>query len=124
MQTQVEKENAEQLKEISTLRDRVQKSQQNWMKERDDIMKNEAQARKEFESAKNAMQDWEVLAMEERSLRETLADRISELEEQLATQATAHKKVVAERDDRSRSVDGLQRTLNDIHNGIAICPEE
>ena len=84
------------------------------------MLKSEAQARKEFETTKNAMQDWEVLAMEERSLRENLADRISELEEQLATQITAYKEIVTERDNQSDSIDGLQRALSEIQNGIAM----
>lgn len=115
--TTLEKESNEQSQELSTLRDRLQKSQQNWIKERDDILKSEARLREEFEIAKNAMQDWEVLAMEERSLRENLADRLSELEEQLAAQVTAYKKISTERDDLAHSIDGLQRALNEIQDG-------
>ena len=116
----MQKENEEQSKEIAILRDRVQKSQQNWIKERDDLLKNEARAREEFEAAKNAMQDWEVLAMEERSLRETLAERVSELEEQLSTHMNAYKKVITERDDQSQKLDGLRRDMDKIQNGIII----
>ena len=115
--TTLEKESNEQSQELSTLRDRLQKSQQNWIKERDDILKSEARLREEFEIAKNAMQDWEVLAMEERSLRENLADRLSEVEEQLAAQVTAYKKISTERDDLAHSIDGLQRALNEIQDG-------
>ena len=81
------------------------------------MLSNEAKAKEEFETAKNAMQDWEVLAMEERSLRENVAERLSEVEEQLASQVAAYKKIVTERDDQSHSMDGLQRALNEIQTG-------
>lgn len=119
-QVLLQKENDEQSKEMTILRDRVQKSQKNWTKERDDLLKNEIRAKEEFEAAKNAMQDWEVLAMEERSLRENLAERISECEEQLSTQINAYKKAITERDDQSQKVDGLRRDLDNIQNGMII----
>ena len=63
------------------------------------------------------MQDWEILAMEERSYRENLTSRVSELEEQLFNQQEAHEKAAAERDNQSLTVDGLQRALQDIQDG-------
>lgn len=64
------------------------------------------------------MQDWEVLAMEERSIREGLGDRVAELEEQLAGQQQAYERAAMERDDQSSTVDGLQRALQDIQEGM------
>ena len=75
-------------------------------------------AREEFETARQAMQDWEVLAMEERSIREGLGDRVAELEEQLAGQQQAYERAAMERDDQSSTVDGLQRALQDIQEGM------
>ena len=80
-------------------------------------MGREAYAREEFETAKQAMQDWEVLAMEERAQREHLADRIAELEEQLLGQKDAYERAASERDTQSQTVDGLQRALRDIQDG-------
>lgn len=105
-------------KELSTLRSRLNLSQQNWIKERNDLISAEKYSREEYEAAKQAMQEWEIIATEERSVRESLGDRVIELEEQLANQQTAYDKVLSERDRESSTVDGLQRALQDIQNGI------
>ncbi|KAF2490764.1 hypothetical protein BU16DRAFT_574823 [Lophium mytilinum] len=105
-----------QASEIANLRSRASLSQQNWIKERDELIGREAFAREEFENAKQAMQDWEVLAMDERSLRESLSDRVTELEEQLNSQREAYEKASSERDTQSLTVDGLQRALQEVQN--------
>ena len=92
-------------------------SQQNWAKEREDLTQQESYAREEFEAAKQAMSEWEVLALEERSMRENLAETVTDLEDQLAAQREAHEKAAAERDSQSLTVDGLQRALQDIQDG-------
>ncbi len=104
-------------KELSSLRNRTNLSQQNWVKEREDLTQREAFAREEFEAAKQAMQDWEVLAMEERSIRENLRERVTELEEQLSSHKEAYEKAASERDSQSLTVDGLQRALQEIQDG-------
>ncbi|TKA67296.1 hypothetical protein B0A49_07434 [Cryomyces minteri] len=114
--TKISAESEHQAQEISTLRSRTNLSQQNWAKERDDLANREAYAREEFEAAKQAMQDWEVLAMEERLLRESLSDRMAELEEQLSSQREAYERAASERDTHSLTVDGLQRALQDIQD--------
>jgi chromosome segregation ATPase len=60
------------------------------------------------------MGDWEVLAMEERSIREGLADRVAELEDQLSAQRESYERAASERDSQSQAVDGLQRALQEI----------
>jgi chromosome segregation ATPase len=106
-------------KELSSLRNRMNLSQQNWSKEREDLIRREAEAREEFEAAKQAMHDWEVLAIEERSIRENLAERNAELEDQLRTLREAHERAASERDSQSLTVDGLQRALQEIQEGLA-----
>jgi chromosome segregation ATPase len=113
-------EHEQQAQEIQTLRGRATLSQSNWVKERDELIAREAFAREEFETAKQAMQDWEVLAMEERGLRENLSEKVSELEEQLDSQREALERAVSERDQNSNTVDGLQRALQDIQDGMYI----
>lgn len=110
-------EHEQQSREVETLRSRTNLSQQNWLKERDELIQREAFAREEFETAKQAMQDWEVLAMEERSLRESLSEKVSELEDQLSNQRESYERASAERDTQSQAVDGLQRALRDIQDG-------
>jgi len=112
--SQFSADNERQEQEISNLRSRSNVSQQNWARQRDDFLQREASAREEFEAARQAMQDWEVLAMEERSVREGLGDRVAELEEQLSTQQEAYDRAASERDSQSATVDGLQRALQDI----------
>jgi DNA repair exonuclease SbcCD ATPase subunit len=102
--------------EIESLRSRTNVSQSNWVKERDDLISKEAFAREEFENARQAMQDWEVLAMEERSLRESLSERVAEIEEQLNAQREAYDRAASERDTQNSTVDSLQRALQDIQD--------
>lgn len=111
-------EGEQRSKELSSLRNRTTLSQQNWSKEREDLIRREAYAKEEFEAAKQAMQDWEILAMEERSVRENTAERVADLEEQLASHREAHEKAASERDSQSLTVDGLQRALQDIQDGL------
>lgn len=118
----VMEENEGRSKELSTLRNRTTLSQQNWSKEREDLIQREAFAKEEFEAAKQAMQDWEVLAMEERSIRANIADRVADLEEQLSTHREAYEKAASERDAQSLTVDGLQRALQEIQDGKLLFP--
>lgn len=115
--TKLESQAKEQADEVATLRSRTNLSQSNWVKERDELISREAFARDEFENAKQAMQDWEVLAMEERSLRENLSERVAEFEEQLSAQREAYERVASERDSQNSTVDGLQRALQEIQDG-------
>ncbi|KAL6243060.1 hypothetical protein RBB50_010160 [Rhinocladiella similis] len=110
----LEAASAEQSKELSTLRNRLTLSQQNWHKEKEELVESEAYIREEFENAKQAMHDWEVLAMEERTLRRDLTDRTADLEEQLASLREAYEKATSERDTQSSTVDGLQKALQEI----------
>ena len=115
--TAVAEDNEQRSKELSSLRNRTTLSQQNWAKEREDLLQREAFAREEFEAAKQAMSDWEVLAMEERSIRENIAERVADLEEQVASHREAHERASSERDSQSATVDGLQRALQEIQDG-------
>ncbi|KAH3988705.1 hypothetical protein HBH64_195340 [Parastagonospora nodorum] len=108
------KENETQAGEISELRTRSTLSQSNWVKERDELISREAYAREEFENAKQAMQDWEVLAMNERSLRETLTEKDAELREQLETLREEYEKAARDRDTNGQNVEGLQKALQEV----------
>lgn len=110
------KHNEAQEAEVTNLRNRGNLSQQNWIKERDELISKEAYAREEFENAKQAMQDWEVLAMNERSLRENLAEKEAEMREQLESLREAYEKAVNDRDTNNQAVEGLQKALQEIQN--------
>jgi hypothetical protein len=99
------------------LRSRSNLSSQNWIREKEELQGRETNLKSEFESAKQAMQDWEILAMEERSIRENLTERVSELEEQLTTHREAHERLESERATQAQTVEGLQRALQELQEG-------
>ena len=128
MRTQLESKNSElanaseDIKEKSTqlsvLRDRTGLLQQNWLKEKEDLLEQETYLQAEFEQAKEAMHNWEILAMEERSIRENLGEKIADLEEQLSSLREAYGNATVDRDNQAATVDGLQRALQEIQTGV------
>ncbi|KAL1986667.1 hypothetical protein VTN96DRAFT_6045 [Rasamsonia emersonii] len=111
---ELSKEAEQRSRELSSLRNRTNLSQQNWLKEKEELLEQEAYLRAEFEEAKQAMHNWEVLAMEERSIREGLGEKVVDLEEQLSSLKEEYEKVTAECNSQSVTVDGLQRALQEI----------
>jgi chromosome segregation ATPase len=103
-----------QTAELESIRSRTNLSSTNFAKERDELLSREAYVREEYEVAKQAMQDWEILATEERSRREALEERVQEVEEQLRTQQNAYERARNEVETQSSTVDGLQRALRDL----------
>lgn len=112
--TNLTSEMESQSSEIESLRSRTNASTSNWVKERDDLVSQQAYIREEYEVAKQAMQDWEILATEERSRREALSERTQELEEQLQSAREAYERLKDESETQSSTVDGLQRAMRDI----------
>ncbi|KAK4242076.1 hypothetical protein C8A03DRAFT_29660 [Achaetomium macrosporum] len=104
----------EQGRELASLRSRSNLSQQNWLKEKQDIARQMQHLKSELESTTAAMGEWEVIAMEERSLRESLADKVSDLEEQLSSAREAYERADSDRDAQSQAVDRLQRALQEL----------
>lgn len=102
------------------MRERTNLSQQNWLKEKDELLEQESYLQSEFEQAKEAMHNWEVLAMEERSVRESLGEKVIDLEEQLVGLKDAYEKAASERDSQTSTVDGLQRALQEIQSGMPL----
>lgn len=110
LNSQLEDQNSE----IDSLRNRTSLSTTNWTKERDDLVSREAYIREEYEVAKQAMQDWEILANEERARREALEERTNDLEEQLSGSREGFERARMEAETQSSTVDGLQRALRDL----------
>jgi hypothetical protein len=110
-------EDEQRSKELSSLRNRTNLSQQNWLEEKQDLIEREATARAEFEDAKQAMHNWEILAMEERSIRENLGERVIELEEEVTNYKNAYEKASSDSNSQAVTVDGLQRALQEIQTG-------
>ncbi|KIM93020.1 hypothetical protein OIDMADRAFT_184905 [Oidiodendron maius Zn] len=112
----MEEESGETSKELSSLRNRHNLSQENWVHEREDMMNQIRHLKDEAEAAKDAMGDWEVLAMEEKRMRESLTERIADLEEQYSSQKESYEDALAERDAQSQTVIGLQRALQEVQD--------
>lgn len=108
------REAEEASKELSSLRNRHNLSQQNWLKEREELIAQNITLKEEAEAARDAMSEWEVLAMEERSNHNSVAERAAELEEQMEGTREAYEAAVAERDLQIQNVTGLQRALQEI----------
>lgn len=116
-QDEIEKLKAEfqdTMRELTGLRNRSNLSLLHTEKEKEDLTRQIRQLREEAEAAKDAMGDWEVLAMEERSIRESLAEKAAALEEQLSSMRESYEQIASERDTQSQAVDSLQRALQEI----------
>lgn len=103
-------------RELSSLRSRSNLTQHNSLKEKEDMQRQIQHLREEAEAAKDAMGDWEVLAMEERSIRESLAEKTAALEEQVSSLREGYERASSERDTQSQAVDSLQRALQEIQD--------
>jgi chromosome segregation ATPase len=101
-------------RELNTLRSRSNLSTQNWQKEKEELTRVVQHLKEEMETTSNAMGEWEVIAMEERSIKETLAEKVSELEEQMVSLRQAYDGANAERDSQNTLVDNLQNALREI----------
>jgi chromosome segregation ATPase len=110
----MEQESNESSKELSGLRNRHNLSQNNWLQEREDLLQLTRQLKDEAEAAREAMGDWEVLAMEERSMRESLTERVKDLEEQFSSQKEAYELAVSDKESQSQTVEGLRRALQEV----------
>lgn len=108
------REAEETSKELSSLRNRHNLSQQNWQREREETVAQNIALKEEAEEIRVAMNEWEVLAREERNNHDAAAERASELEEQLAANTEAYRSAVAERDVHIQNVTGLQRALQEL----------
>lgn len=103
-------------RELTTLRSRNNLSAHNWLKEKDELMRTVQHLKEEMETTSNAMGEWEVLAMEERSIKENLTDKVSELEEQAFALRQGYESAAAERDSQATLVDNLQNALREIQD--------
>ncbi|WYZ37357.1 hypothetical protein EsH8_II_000863 [Colletotrichum jinshuiense] len=113
---QLKEELQDTLREASSLRSRSNLSQQNWVKEREELMRLVASLKEEVETTTNAMGEWEVIAMEERSVKESLVEKVSELEEQILNLREGYESTASERDQQSQVIDNLQKALREIQD--------
>lgn len=101
-------------RELNTLRSRNNLSAHNWLKEKEELSRTVQHLKEEMETTSNAMGEWEVLAMEERSIKESLADRVAELEDQMSILEQGFESASAERDSQTTLAENLQNALHEI----------
>lgn len=107
-------------KQLSDLQSHNTVSQQSWARERG-VLEAEGQGlRRQLQAATQSIQDWEIVALEERAARAGLTDKVAELEDRLAGARITNEALASERHDQSQTVDGLQRALRDIQEGTVI----
>ena len=116
----VTEEAKDKVAQLSNLRERTNLSQQNWLKEREELLEQETYLQTEFEQAKEAMHNWEILAIEERSIRENLGEKAGDLEEQLSNLKELYDKTKVDLDGQESTVEGLQRALHEIQTGMTL----
>ncbi|KAF2864047.1 hypothetical protein K470DRAFT_254373 [Piedraia hortae CBS 480.64] len=102
--------------ELEALRKKSHVSTSNWVRERDDMAAQLAHAREEGEVARQAMQDWEMLATEERSRREAAEESRADVEEQLSALRETHARARHEAETQSSTISGLQRALKELQD--------
>lgn len=112
--TKLQEELQDAQRELTTLRSRNNLSAQNWTKEKDEMIRHVQHLKQELETTSNAMGEWEVIAMEERSVKESLQDKASELEEQVLALRQGYDNAAQERDSQATLVDNLQNALREI----------
>lgn len=101
-------------RELTTLRSRNNLSAQNWSKEKDELTRTVQHFKEEMETTANAMGEWEVIAMEERSVKEGLQDKVQELEDQVSSLRQGYEGAAADRDSQTTLIDNLQNALREI----------
>ncbi|KAF4451381.1 hypothetical protein F53441_5647 [Fusarium austroafricanum] len=103
-------------RELNTLRSRNNLSAQNWSKEKEELVRHVQHLKEEMETTANAMGEWEVIAMEERSIKESLVDKVSELEEQVTILRQNYESATTDRDSQTTLIDNLQNALREIQD--------
>ncbi|KAF5965495.1 RUD3-like suppressor [Fusarium bulbicola] len=103
-------------RELNTLRSRNNLSAQNWSKEKEELVRHVQHLKEEMETTANAMGEWEVIAMEERSIKESLVDKVSELEEQVTILRQNYESATTERESQMTLIENLQNALREIQD--------
>ncbi|KAF3204372.1 hypothetical protein TWF106_001553 [Orbilia oligospora] len=104
----------DRLNKDADLRQRFSVSQQNWSKEREEADIVQQRLKEELETTRKAGQDWEVLAMEESSVRRALEERVSDIEDQYISQKALLEKEISIKAQQAAKISDLQMALKDI----------
>ncbi|EPS43223.1 hypothetical protein H072_2799 [Dactylellina haptotyla CBS 200.50] len=100
--------------EVQDLRHRFSVSQQNWSKEREEADIIRTKIMEDLDSSRKSAQDWEVLAMEESSVRRALEEQSRDIEDQYLSQKDTLEKEILIKSQQSTKISDLQKALHDI----------
>ncbi|ERS96252.1 hypothetical protein HMPREF1624_07161 [Sporothrix schenckii ATCC 58251] len=103
-------------REQEEIRNRTHLSQQNWQREKKELMQQLENLQKELINTREGMNDWEVIALEERNRTTLLESKASDLEEQVGVLREQYERAAEDRDAQAATVESLQRSLEDLQN--------
>lgn len=106
-------EHQELLKEVCSLQNENNLSEQNLSLVREEMALQNRKLKIEVEAAREATEGWEMLAMEERAMREVLVERNKELEEQMSSHREALDAAILERQNNLETLETVQRSFHD-----------
>ncbi|KAK9456987.1 hypothetical protein V1511DRAFT_456316 [Dipodascopsis uninucleata] len=104
-------------KELASLRQTSMAAQDSWQRERSNLISKEQAFASKLQDAQRSAEDWEVIANEEKTMRLTVSERVSELEEQLHGQKAMYEGVMKENSD-------YQESVRNLHNAISVMQQE
>ncbi|RKF62647.1 GRIP domain-containing protein [Erysiphe neolycopersici] len=116
----LDQEHQDSLDEISSLQNQLNLSQNNLSQLHEDFATQKRQLTDDVIAANEATNGWEMLAREERSIREGLEDRIKELEEQISSHREALELAVRKRDTYLENLEVLRKNIQDIQDAQKI----
>ncbi|RKF79437.1 GRIP domain-containing protein [Golovinomyces cichoracearum] len=99
-------------REISCLTEQYNSSQQELSHHLDDLSTQLIQLRSEADASKEATASWEMLAMEERSRREGLTQRIKDADEQVLSYRQSLESAIRESDHYLETIENLRRSID------------
>ncbi|PHH74891.1 hypothetical protein CDD82_4724 [Ophiocordyceps australis] len=103
-------------RELNALRSRNNLSAQNWLKEKEELTATVQRCKEELDVTTNAMGEWEVLAMEERSEKESLADRVQDFKDQVDSWQAMYREAAAQNESQTTLIENLQNALREIQD--------
>ncbi|POS83007.1 hypothetical protein EPUL_004534, partial [Erysiphe pulchra] len=113
---QLDREHQDSLDKISSLQNQLNLSKNDLSQLREDFAIQTRQLKDDVIAANEATNGWEMLAREERSVREGLEDRIKDLEEQISSQREALESAVLKRDTYLENLEALGKNIKDIQD--------
>ncbi|KAK9464636.1 hypothetical protein V1512DRAFT_212807 [Lipomyces arxii] len=99
-------------KELASLRQSSMASQDSWQRERSALLAKEKELQSKLSDAERSLDDWNVIANEEKTMRVTMSERVAELEEQVTSQRVLYDGLMHENTENGNLVRNLQHAIS------------